>query len=143
MSKLKDLLKGKQEPGPAVPACELTLCEAETMAYAWQDLTNPATGQPYVKSFSFNRVDFAQILATPGVEKVKIYPALKSDGTIHLLAVGADINNNDFVSHDANFSGVYDFACPCPNTCGSSPLYKGQDPERECKCFNPNCPETE
>lgn len=111
---------------------EVPLAEAEEATFKWQEQTD-ASGKHYPKSFLFNKVDFTQILNNEEeVTHIKLYPAIKDDGKVTLLVVGVKQTgrgNNDYIDiinpePDAEVSGIYDFAYPCPNTCGISPLYK-------------------
>ena len=88
----------------------------------WQEMTNPNTGEPYPKSYTFSKVDFMEILNEINTRYVRIYPCVEEDGSINLLAVGADWRNADIIHKDSDASGIYNFATPCPNTCGKSPL---------------------
>lgn len=108
------------------------LDDAKDMTARWQGLAD-AKGNPYAKSFMFSKYDFTQILNEDWLEAthIKIYPAMLEDGTIKLLAVGVDKygdGDNDSLDlinpiEGAERSGIFDFALPCPKTCGSSPLY--------------------
>ena len=108
------------------------LDDAIDMTARWQALTNE-DGVPYAKSFMFSKYDFVQILNEEwlDVTHIKIYPAMLEDGTIKLLAVGVDKygdGDNDSIDlinpiENAEKSGIFDFALPCPKTCGSSQLY--------------------
>ncbi len=89
---------------------------------SWQEILNPNTGESFPKSYTFDKVDFIEILNQENVRYIRIYPAMKDDGSVTLLAVGADQNNEDIIHEDSAASGIYDFATPCPNTCGRSPL---------------------
>lgn len=96
--------------------------EAMQMTARWQELVNPETNDNYPKSYSFSSIDFREILKEDRVKTVRIYPAIREDGSVTLLAVGADETNTDIIQIDSDASGIYDFATPCPNTCGNSPL---------------------
>jgi len=112
--------------------------DAEEMTAKWQQLTD-ADGNHYPKSFMFSKFDFVQILNEDWIDAshIKIYPAMKEDGTITLLAVGVDKygdGDNDSIDlinpiPDAEKSGIFDFALPCPKTCGESPLYVDRSEE--------------
>lgn len=125
--------KNKKVPGivNAVP-----FHEAQAMTFRWQNLVPPRSLNldAYPKSFQFSKVDFLEILNEPSIKFIKAYPAVESDGNggnkVTLLFVGVaedeDGNAYDVLFPDAEASGIYDFAFPCPNTCGSSPLYESQ-----------------
>lgn len=110
----------------------VSLEDAVEMTARWQELSN-SDGEHFAKSFMFSKYDFTQILNEDWAEAthIKIYPAMHSDSTITLLAVGVDKygeGDNDSVDlinpiHGAENSGIFDFALPCPKTCGKSPLY--------------------
>lgn len=112
------------------------LREAQEMTFKWQNLVPPASLNidAYPKSFQLSKFDFVQILNEPSVKYIKAYPAVKQDedgnNKITLLFVGVAEDENgdtyDVVFPDTEASGIYDFAFPCPNTCGSSPLYEDQ-----------------
>lgn len=104
------------------------LALAQNWTFAWQSQTG-SIPLSNIKSFRFDKVDFEQVLSKPGVEYVRIYPAIKSypnssTSEYSLLVVGVDSNGNDIINTDPSAldSGIYDFALPCPNTCGISPL---------------------
>jgi hypothetical protein len=102
---------------------------AQTWTFAWQQQTTQQINMSNIKSFRFDKVDFEQVLNKSGVQYVRIYPALKSiqnpqNPDYSLLVVGVDSNGNDIIDTNpqSSDSGIYDFAFPCPNTCGNSPL---------------------
>ncbi|MCG8576658.1 MAG: hypothetical protein MI810_17395 [Flavobacteriales bacterium] len=106
---------------------------AEQWTHAWQNNTDPAYVQEMaqIQSFTFHAVDFSQILNKPGVVGVRTYPAIKTQNgvtSVTLLVVGVNNQDVDIISSDPHAldSGIYDFAAPCPNTCGTSPLYSQQ-----------------
>lgn len=122
---LNDPIKGKFH------AIELT--DAEQMTAEWQKLKDPA-GSYYPKSFLFSKFDFTQILDEREVTHVKVYPAIE-DGKVTLLVVGVKKfgdGDNDYIDlinpePGAEISGIFNFAYPCPNTCGESPLYANEN----------------
>lgn len=117
MSENRNELKGTIDAVPFEDAMEWTA--------GWQEIINPSSGEPYPKSYTFNKVDFLEILNQEDVRYIRIYPAVKMvDGeeSVTLLAVGVDSNNEDIIHEESAASGIYDFATPCPNTCGKSPL---------------------
>jgi hypothetical protein len=107
--------------------------DAKIMTAKWQAATNPE-GQPFPKSFLFSKYDFSQILEENEVTHIKAYPAIE-DGQVTLLVVGVKKTGdgqNDYVDlinpvPDADISGIFNFAYPCPNTCGESPLYANEN----------------
>lgn len=107
---------------------------AKTWTFAWQQQTTQLIKMSNIKSFRFDKVDFEQVLNKSGVQYVRIYPALKSiqdpqNPDYSLLVVGVDSNGNDIIDTNpqSSDSGIYDFAFPCPNTCGTSPLLYSSD----------------
>ena len=100
--------------------------QAMEMTERWQQMINPNTNAPYPKSYTFSAADFMEILNEPGVVHVRIYPCVEADGSVNLLAVGADRDNVDIIHENSEASGIYNFATPCPNTCGTSPLNHGE-----------------
>lgn len=112
------------------------LREAQQMTFRWQNLIPPASMNldAYPKSFQFSKFDFVQILNEPNVKYIKAYPAVETDAdgnnkvTLLFVGVSEDENGNttDIIYPDTAASGIYDFAFPCPKTCGSSPLYEDQ-----------------
>lgn len=123
MRETNDSIKGNVHSVP--------LRQAQARTFAWQTKINPATGAPYPKSFRLSKVDFEEILANPDVKYIRVYPAVEMvevDGElteqIGILVVGVDEHQVDIIHADADASGIYDVAFPCPNTCGVSPLYK-------------------
>lgn len=96
--------------------------DAMRMTKKWQEKVNEDTGLNYVKSFTFSKEDFIQILNEDFIRYIRIYPCVEDDGTINLLAVGANVQNEDVINEFSEASGIYNFATPCPNTCGESPL---------------------
>ena len=100
--------------------------DAMVMTERWQQLINPGTNENYPKSYTFSKADFIEILNEESIKFVRIYPCVEDDGSVNLLAVGADVNNVDIIHEDQEDSGIYNFATPCPNTCGESPLNHNQ-----------------
>lgn len=100
----------------------VSFAEAMEWTASWQEIINPNTGKPFPKSYTFDKIDFEEILNQDDVRYIRVYPAMKSDGSVTMLAVGADSNNRDIIHIGSDASGIYDFATPCPNTCGDSPL---------------------
>ncbi|NVK63085.1 MAG: hypothetical protein HWE22_00810 [Flavobacteriales bacterium] len=107
----------------------VSLEEAMSWTADWQKIINPNKGKPYPKSYTFDKIDFEEILKQDGVRYVRIYPAMKSDGSVTMLAVGANSDNADIIHMGSDASGIYDFATPCPNTCGESPLNHSREEE--------------
>ncbi|MFT6923962.1 MAG: hypothetical protein ACJA1C_002982 [Crocinitomicaceae bacterium] len=107
----------------------LSLATAQEMTFAWQDLRRPDSDIGYPKSYTIDRADFIEIFNQPHVVSVRAYPGVKTDpetgeNVVTLIFVGVDNDNNDIIPNTTGATGIYDFAFPCPSTCGCSALYK-------------------
>ena len=100
---------------------EVPLSQAVEETGLWQ--AEGMQGQPPKKiAWRFDRGDFDHLLDEPGAAYIRIYPAMNDEREVTLTAVAVDAEGNDMIGTEEN-SGVYDFTCPCPNTCDvNSPL---------------------
>ncbi len=76
-----------------------------------------------IHSITMERINYEQVLADPGVVKVKSYLAVNDEGNMTLLIVGADADDRDLLAVDASAHHAYDMANLCPPFCrGDGPL---------------------
>ncbi|MFK7785751.1 MAG: hypothetical protein AB8B56_11580 [Crocinitomicaceae bacterium] len=117
------MCKDKNEEGNSLEGTihAVSFNDAMVMTQKWQEKTD-SSGKKYTKSYTFSKEDFIEILNEEVVRYVRIYPCVEDDGSINLLAVGADCHNVDIINEGSEASGIYNFATPCPDTCGESPL---------------------
>jgi hypothetical protein len=65
---------------------------------------------------AFNREGFERILAQPDAVGIRIYPAVRDDGTMTYVLVGVDKAGNDMVDGELSEEGVEcPIYCPDPN----------------------------
>ena len=71
---------------------------------------NPVTGLPVSETFNAEIIN--AILSIPGCVSLRIYPGMKTDGSIVFVLSGADSDNNDLT----DILGEDGFRCPpaCP-----------------------------
>jgi hypothetical protein len=79
-----------------------------------------------VRAWLFDREAFDKLLAQPGCAGIRIYRALKEDGSEQVVVVGTDANANDLLPRTVSEAGlVAEIAWPCPPMCGGTSVLGG------------------
>ena len=93
----------------------INLTQAETETHAYQ---NEQQFQGLTKSCAMDKSAYQQLLAQPGVEKVRTYFGLDSSNRLSIVVVGVDAQGDDITNGVILGDSKY-----CPNFCPSnSPL---------------------
>lgn len=73
----------------------INLTQAETETHAYQ---NDAQFQGLTKSCAMDKSAYEQLLAQPGVEKVRTYFSLDTNNKLSIVVVGVDAQGEDMTS---------------------------------------------
>jgi len=73
-----------------------------------------------VRAWLFDRRAFDALMAQTGCAGIRIYRAVKEDGSDQLVVVGTDTTGNDLAPASSSGDGlVMEWGWPCPPLCGA------------------------
>jgi hypothetical protein len=99
----------------------IPLAEAAAMTASFRR-ENPDT----IRGFMFDRLAIDAILDQPGCAGIRIYRALKDDGSDTVVVVGTDEAGNDLVPATVDGSAVVaELSWPCPPVCAEESVLRG------------------